>query len=132
VTSPRSRPTSSAVRRSLTVVTVAGALVAVPAAAFADTPQAWPDSPHVSGLEFLMVLLLFPLGMALAIAVLVALPSLVRGTDGKRIPGLFAAGRAAAGVSSHSYVSGLSVADAIFSGRNAGRGAAATAKATRH
>jgi len=55
----------------------------------------------------------------------------VRGTDGNPIPGLFAAGRAAAGVSSHSYVSGLSVADAIFSGRNAGRAAAATAELVR-
>lgn len=53
----------------------------------------------------------------------------VRGTDGERIPGLYAAGRAAAGVSSHSYVSGLSVADAIFSGRNAGRAAAGAAAA---
>ncbi|MCC7078550.1 MAG: FAD-binding protein [Acidimicrobiia bacterium] len=47
--------------------------------------------------------------------------------DGGTIPGLFAAGRAAAGVSSRSYVSGLSVADAIFSGRNAGRAAAEVA-----
>lgn len=36
------------------------------------------------------------------------------------IEGLYAAGRNAVGVSSYSYVSGLSVADGIFSGRNAG------------
>ncbi len=43
--------------------------------------------------------------------------------DGTPIPGLYAAGRAAAGVASQSYVSGLSVADGIFSGRIAGRSA---------
>jgi 3-oxo-5alpha-steroid 4-dehydrogenase len=45
--------------------------------------------------------------------------------DGSRIQGLYAAGRAAAGVSSQHYVSGLSVADGIFAGRNAGRSASA-------
>jgi 3-oxo-5alpha-steroid 4-dehydrogenase len=45
----------------------------------------------------------------------------VLGADGAAIPGLYAAGRTAVGVSSSGYVSGLSVADGIFSGRNAGR-----------
>lgn len=54
----------------------------------------------------------------------------VLGSDGDTIPGLFAAGRAAVGVSSRSYVSGLSIADSLFSGRNAGRSAAAAAAAT--
>ncbi|UGT41497.1 FAD-binding protein [Nocardia yamanashiensis] len=44
----------------------------------------------------------------------------VRTTDGGTIPGLFAAGRAAVGVCSNSYVSGLSLADCVFSGRRAG------------
>ena len=44
--------------------------------------------------------------------------------DGSAIRGLHAAGRAAVGVSSRSYVSGLSLADCIFSGRTAGRAAA--------
>ena len=44
---------------------------------------------------------------------------------GKSIPGLYAAGRNAIGVCSHLYVSGLSVADCIFSGR---RAAAAVAR----
>lgn len=39
---------------------------------------------------------------------------------GGAVPGLFAAGRAAVGVCSNSYVSGLSLADAVFSGRRAG------------
>jgi len=45
--------------------------------------------------------------------------------DGKAVPGLFAAGRAAVGICSRSYVSGLSLADAVFSGRRAGEHAAA-------
>lgn len=40
--------------------------------------------------------------------------------DGAPVPGLFAAGRAAVGVCSNSYVSGLSLADCVFSGRRAG------------
>lgn len=44
----------------------------------------------------------------------------VRTTDGGTIPGLFAAGRAAVGICSNSYVSGLSLADCVHSGRRAG------------
>lgn len=47
--------------------------------------------------------------------------------DGSPIAGLYAAGRSAAGVSSRSYVSGLSLADCFFSGRGAGRAAARAA-----
>ncbi|MEE2733328.1 MAG: FAD-binding protein [Pseudomonadota bacterium] len=39
---------------------------------------------------------------------------------GEPIPGLFAAGRSAIGVASNAYVSGLSIADGVFSGRRAG------------
>ena len=46
---------------------------------------------------------------------------------GSAIPGLYAAGRNAIGVCSHLYVSGLSVADCIFSGRRAAASAAHTA-----
>jgi 3-oxo-5alpha-steroid 4-dehydrogenase len=44
--------------------------------------------------------------------------------DGSAIDGLYAAGRTAAGLCSRSYVSGLSLADCVFSGRRAGRHAA--------
>ncbi len=44
----------------------------------------------------------------------------VQRTDGTEITGLYAVGRCAAGVASRSYVSGLSLADCVFSGRNAG------------
>jgi 3-oxo-5alpha-steroid 4-dehydrogenase len=45
---------------------------------------------------------------------------LVRREDGSTIPGLYAAGRTAIGVCSNLYMSGLSAADCIFSGRRAG------------
>ena len=44
----------------------------------------------------------------------------VRGADGLPIRGLYAVGRCAAGIASRSYVSGLSLADCVHSGRNAG------------
>jgi 3-oxo-5alpha-steroid 4-dehydrogenase len=50
--------------------------------------------------------------------------------DGAAVPGLFAAGRSAAGVCAGGYVSGLSLADCVFSGRRAGRGAAGRRGAT--
>jgi 3-oxo-5alpha-steroid 4-dehydrogenase len=49
----------------------------------------------------------------------------VRQAGGAVVPGLYAAGRSAVGLCSHSYVSGLSLADCVFSGRRAGRYAAA-------
>ncbi|BBZ36245.1 FAD-binding protein [Mycolicibacterium confluentis] len=47
--------------------------------------------------------------------------------EGHPIPGLYAAGRTAVGVCSNSYVSGLALADCVFSGRRAGEHAAAAA-----
>ena len=49
----------------------------------------------------------------------------VVGEHGQAIPGLYAAGRAAYGIPSNFYVSGLSIADCVFSGRRAGRSIAA-------
>ncbi len=51
----------------------------------------------------------------------------VKRESGDAIDGLYAAGRAAVGLCSNSYVSGLSLADAVFSGRRAGAAAAARA-----
>lgn len=48
----------------------------------------------------------------------------VKSTDGTDIAGLYAAGRTAVGICANSYVSGLSLADCVFSGRRAGRSAA--------
>jgi 3-oxo-5alpha-steroid 4-dehydrogenase len=49
---------------------------------------------------------------------------LVRTEGGQPIAGLYAAGRNAVGICSNSYVSGLSLADCVFSGRRAGEHAA--------
>jgi 3-oxo-5alpha-steroid 4-dehydrogenase len=56
----------------------------------------------------------------------------VRRADGAVIPGLYAAGRTAVGLCSNSYVSGLSLAVCVFSGRRAGRSAAAAKVGSRH
>jgi len=48
----------------------------------------------------------------------------VRSEGGGVIPGLYAAGRNAVGVCSRQYVSGLSIADCVYSGRRAGGAAA--------
>lgn len=50
--------------------------------------------------------------------------------DGTAVPGLYAAGRSAVGLCSRSYVSGLSIADCVFSGRRAGRHASAASRVT--
>jgi 3-oxo-5alpha-steroid 4-dehydrogenase len=50
---------------------------------------------------------------------------------GTPVTGLYAAGRTAAGLCSRSYVSGLSLADCVFSGRRAGRHAATDAEMAR-
>ena len=49
---------------------------------------------------------------------------LVKNGDGETIAGLYAAGRNAVGVCSRQYVSGLSIADCVYSGRRAGTHAA--------
>jgi predicted oxidoreductase len=46
-------------------------------------------------------------------------------TEGERIEGLYAAGRATSGLSVGGYSSGLSLGDGTFFGRRAGRAAAA-------
>lgn len=50
---------------------------------------------------------------------------LVMTDNGAAIPGLYAAGRAAVGICSNSYLSGMSLADCVFSGRRAARDLAA-------
>ncbi|WP_082965927.1 FAD-binding protein [Mycobacterium kubicae] len=50
--------------------------------------------------------------------------------DGSAISGLYAAGRTAVGVCSNSYISGLSLADCVFSGKRAGEHAAVRAGTT--
>lgn len=47
----------------------------------------------------------------------------VKASNGDSLAGLYAAGRAAVGIASNHYVSGLALADCIWSGRRAGRSA---------
>lgn len=51
--------------------------------------------------------------------------------EGSAVEGLYAVGRAARGLASNHYVSGLSLADCIWSGRQAGRAAARETQAAR-
>lgn len=50
----------------------------------------------------------------------------VKNHNDEDIPGLYAAGRNAVGICTQQYVSGLSIADCVFSGRRAGKSAATT------
>ena len=42
----------------------------------ADTPQGWPEAPAVSGFDYVLVLVLIPLGLAAVISLLAYLPTL--------------------------------------------------------
>ena len=54
----------------------------------------------------------------------------VQNERGEAIDGLYAAGRNAVGICSRQYVSGLSIADCVYSGRRAGRAAASARSRT--
>ena len=71
-------PSRHVLRRAVLALSAAAvAVIALPAVASADTPEAWEKAPHVSGLEFLVVLVLIPLGLALVISLLTVLPSMI-------------------------------------------------------
>ena len=70
------RPRSLLRRAALAASAALAVVVALPAVASADTPAAWDDAPHVSGLQYLVLLVLIPLGLALVIALLASLPSM--------------------------------------------------------
>ena len=73
-----SRRSRSLLRRVALVAGAAtAAVVALPAVASADTPAAWGDDPHVSGLQWLLILVLIPLGLGLVIALLASLPEIL-------------------------------------------------------
>lgn len=77
------RTDASGTRRTLrrTVLVAVAALfsvLAAPVAAFADEPAAWANEPHVSGLQFLVVLVLIPASLFVVIALFAALPSMIK------------------------------------------------------
>ncbi|MNT79603.1 hypothetical protein D3C72_2189560 [compost metagenome] len=53
------------------------------------------------------------------------------GADQQPVPGLYSAGRNAVGVASNFYVSGLSLADCVYSGRRVGAHVAGLVRATK-
>ncbi|MET3963220.1 hypothetical protein ABIE44_003154 [Marmoricola sp. OAE513] len=74
----QARKSRTRLRRALLALSV-GILgsVLVPATAFADTPVTQPDAPHVSGLHYLLILVLIPAGLFAVITLLAALPSMI-------------------------------------------------------
>jgi hypothetical protein len=73
---------SPSLARTTVRATAAGAFLAVAAGlapAFADAPSSWEDSPGVSVFHAVLILFLIPLGLALVISLLAALPSLIKG-----------------------------------------------------
>lgn len=73
----RSVARSTARRAVLAVSLTLFGLLLAPVAAFADTPAAWQNEKHVSGLQFLLVLVLIPAGLFVVITLLAALPSMI-------------------------------------------------------
>jgi hypothetical protein len=83
-------PHHSTVVRRLTralAVTPAALILVGAAPAFAARPEQWEPTPDVSALEALMVIVLIPLGLALVISLLAAIPSMARSEKGYH-PGL--------------------------------------------
>jgi hypothetical protein len=74
-----SRPSDRRRMRRAVACVALGLIAAalMPAAAFADDPSTWEVAPHVSGLQFLVVLFLIPAGLFIVISLLAALPSLI-------------------------------------------------------
>jgi hypothetical protein len=69
------------VRLAAPVALTTAALVlgsATLAPAFADTPAAWPSDPHVSGWDYIVVLLLIPLGVFVLVWLAVTIPAFRR------------------------------------------------------
>jgi hypothetical protein len=85
VTNLQTTPAVRRVTRALALVPVLLLGSALPASAAA--PADWPEAPSVSVLEFLLVILLIPTGLALVIALLAAIPSM-RGGGSTYQPGL--------------------------------------------
>ncbi|HEY6933726.1 MAG TPA: hypothetical protein VI452_10025 [Marmoricola sp.] len=72
-------------RRAVQVAATALALLAGSLAvspAFADTPAAWPEQPHVSGWNYLVLLLLIPLAVFVLVWLAVTVPDYRRNHRG--------------------------------------------------
>jgi len=75
------RPQNTVVRRAARVLAILPAILVTLAAsaAFAEPPETWEDTPSVSGLHVIVLLVIIPLALFLLIWLLVYLPSMSRG-----------------------------------------------------
>lgn len=72
------------VRRAVRILALApaAALMTLAGPALASPPEQWQVPPTVTPLDFLLVLVIIPLGLAAVITLLVMIPSMVRGERG--------------------------------------------------
>ncbi len=77
------RPQNTVVRRAARVLSILPAILVTIAAsaAFAEPPETWEDTPSVSGLHVIVLLVIIPLALFLLIWLLVYLPSMMRGNE---------------------------------------------------
>ncbi len=75
------RPQNTVVRRAARVLAILPAvlLTFAASAAFAEPPETWEDTPSVSGLRVIVLLVIIPAALFLLIWLLVYLPSMMRG-----------------------------------------------------
>ena len=71
------RALRSSLRLSVPLAVIGTVLVAAPA--LADVPEAWQTPDEVGLLDILLLILVFPLGLALIITLLTLIPALARG-----------------------------------------------------
>lgn len=78
ITHQSPRQPRTVLRRALASVAVGlVVLVTLPVSAFADAPESMADAPGVSGLQFLIVLVLIPIALFVAITLFAMLPSMI-------------------------------------------------------
>jgi hypothetical protein len=77
------RPQNPVVRRAARVLAILPAILVTLAAsaAFAEPPETWEDTPSVSGLHVIVLLVIIPVALFLLIWLLVYLPSMIRGNE---------------------------------------------------
>lgn len=77
---PVTTPLQTLVRRTaLTVGSFVAASVALAGPALADVPEGWSDPDPMSWGHLLLLILVIPIGLAIVISLLAALPGLVKG-----------------------------------------------------
>jgi hypothetical protein len=77
------RQQNTVVRRAARVLAILPAILVTLAAsaAFAEPPETWEDTPSVSGLHVIVLLVIIPAALFMLIWLLVYLPSMMRGNQ---------------------------------------------------